>query len=616
MPQDVTTGLDGLDEEQRPLVDPAEVAEVQAIMHALVKCGRSFKLYARNNEMLLKFVNDLFEKLTVFLEEKDSLTLTIRPWEFLYGGETVYENDDRSDSFSWKLYKDGVRQLNVFPGLDKKELNDFLDIISTNFDSMDMADEDIVTMLWKHDFNRITYIVVETFTDDIGDDDKQELEMEIDNLVNLVRSDQPPEQAIKAARLSPDDIVAFKRQREEENFEVPDFDDSAAAHVFQVTEGEFARIQKEIEFMESGVGVDQVVNLLFDLIEFEENAADCSLMLDVLLSVYDSYLISGEIKKINAILKRLRYLEKPEYAPKFRFRGAVGKFFQHVAAQDRVEQLLLHLNNQTMKGTTGDLFSFLSMQDQIIVPNVLNHLGEVQAVQSRRLIVDAMILLAKGEIALFANRLSDERWYVVSDMLYALGKIANDKALPHIVGAFKNAHPRVRQEVISSLRKYHNEDIRNMMLRALDDDDSQVRSLALRHLANARDGAAVKSIAERMKDKSFVDRPVEEKKRHFTALAMIGGTQLIPFFREQLTARGVLNKLHLDEMRAGAAAALGIVGSPEALAILQSGAASSNKAIREACEQTLQRLGKLPDPAAQGQPQGGQPQGDQGADGG
>src|SRR5687768_10634187 len=141
-------------------VSPTELAEVKAVMNSLAKTGRSFKLYSRNNEIIVKFTSELYDKLTAFLEKRDSIVLMIRPHQFLYANEPVYENDDRQESFSFKLYKDGVRQLSFYQGLDKRELIDFIDIISTNFDSPQYFDDDIVTLLWKHSFDKISYVVV------------------------------------------------------------------------------------------------------------------------------------------------------------------------------------------------------------------------------------------------------------------------------------------------------------------------------------------------------------------------------------------------------------------------------------------------------------------------
>ena len=585
-------------------VSPAEIAEVKSIMAAFAKTGRSFKLYSRNNEVIIKFIGDLYDKMTEFLEKRDSLVFTIRPHEFLYSGEPVYENDDRQESFAFKLYKDGVRQLSFYQGLDKRELVDFIDIIATNFDRMDFVDDDIVTLLWKHDFDKLSYVVVETFGEDVSDDDRTEYENNIDAIVNLVRSDTPPENAIKAARLSMDDVIVFQRQKEEKDDELlsaPPFTPSSASNIFSVSEAEFGRVNAELQAMETASNVDDVVEVVFEIFEQEDKLEDVNELTEVILQLIDTYLLSGDLRRVNALMKRLRFLERPEYAPNFKFRAVVGQLFGKLADANRLQQVFVHLNNNSIKGAQGDIFTYFSLQDQRVIPVALDLLGEIQAVQTRRLVVDSMILLAKGRPELFANRLKSDKWFIVTDMLYALGKMGGEKALPYLLETFKtNSHPRVRQEVIASMRKFHNPEIRDMMMNALSDADPQVRTLALRHLANARDTSVVSVLTQKMNAKEFADSPIEEKKRYFTALAMIGGNQLTPFFRDQLTARGLLNKVHLDEMRAGAAAALGIVGSPEAISVLESGVQSTNKAIRESCVEVLKKLGRIQDEPAGG----------------
>jgi hypothetical protein len=584
-------------------VSEAELAEVRAIMASFAKTGRSFKLYSRNNEMIIKFMGELYDRITAFLEKRESIVFTIRPHQFLYSGQPVYENDDRQESFAFKLYKDGVRQVSFYQGLDKRELVDLVDIVSTNFDKMEYIDDDIVTLLWKHDFDKISYVVVEAFGEDVSEDEKADYETNIDAIVNLVRSDTPPENAIKAARLSMDDVIVLQRQKEEREDELlsaPPFTPSSAANIFAVGEPEFARINSELQAMETASNVDDVVEVVFEIFEQEDKLEEINELVEVLLQLIDTYLISGDLRRVNALMKRLRFLERPEYAPNFRFRGVIASIFTKLADPNRLQQVFVHLNANSIKGAQGDVFTYFSLQDQRVIPVALDLLAEIQAVQTRRLVVDSMILLSKGRPELFANRLNSDKWFVVTDMLYALGKMGGEKALPYLLDTFQtNQHPRVRQEVIASMRKFHNPQIRQMMLEALNDADPQVRTLALRHLANARDASVVTVLADRMKTKEFPETPLEEKKRYFTALAMIGGGQLVPFFRDHLTTRGLLNKQHLDEMRAGAAAALGIVGSPEAVQILEAGMASTNKAIRDSCVEVLKKLGRITDPPAE-----------------
>lgn len=592
------------DEEEDPQasVSPAELAEVKAIMASFAKTGRSFKLYSKNNEMIVKFIGELYDKLTAFLEKRDSIVFAIRPTAFLYSGESVYENDDRSESFAFKLYKDGVRQLAFYQGLDKREMVDIIDIISTNFDSFQYADEDIVTLLWKHDFDKISYVVVEAFAEDVSEDEKQDYKANVDAIVNLVKTDIPPENAIKSARLSVDDII-IAQQREEKDDDLlsaPPFTPSTAANIFAISETEFSRIAAELQAMETQSSVDDMVEVVFEIFEQEDKVEDMNDLVEVVLQLLDTYIISGDLRRVNALLKRLRFLEKPEYAPNFRFRGIISQIFAKLSDANRMQQVMVHLNNNTIKGAQGDVFTYFSLQDPRVVPVALDLMAEIQAVQTRRLVVDSMILLAKGRPEHFAARLKNDKWFIVTDMLYALGKMGGDKALPYLLETFANTtHPRVRQEVISALRKYNTPQVKEMMIAGLDDADPQVRQLALRHLANARDQSVIPLLSDRMNKKEFADAALEEKKRYFTALAMIGGDKLVPFFRDHLTTRGLLNKIHLDEMRAGAAAALGIVGNPEAIQILESGMQSTNKAIRESCTEVLRKLGRIQDGAAQ-----------------
>src|SRR5687767_3367992 len=326
-----------LENDTQATVSPAELAEVKNVMNSLAKTGRSFKLYSRNNEIIVKFTSELYDKLTAFLEKRDSIVLMIRPHQFLYANEPVYENDDRQESFSFKLYKDGVRQLSFYQGLDKRELIDFIDIISTNFDSPQYFDDDIVTLLWKHSFDKISYVVVETFGEEVTDDERQDYETNLDSIVNLVKTDKPPENAVKAARLSVEDVMIFQRQKEEEVFEAPPFTPSTAANIFAVSEAEFARIGAELQALETQSSIDDMVEVVFEIFESEEKIEDVNDLIEVVLQVMDTYLLAGDLRRVNALMKRLRFLEKPEYAPNFRFRGVIAQVFVRLAEANRLQ---------------------------------------------------------------------------------------------------------------------------------------------------------------------------------------------------------------------------------------------------------------------------------------
>lgn len=76
----------------------------------------------------------------------------------------------------------------------------------------------------------------------------------------------------------------------------------------------------------------------------------------------------------------------------------------------------------------------------------------------------------------------------------------------------------------------------------------------------------------------------------YDALGAAHSNQALPVLRAHLERPGLFTGKKSDEMRGGAARALALIGTPEALAILHAGDSSRNTAIRDACQRAQQAV--------------------------
>ena len=87
--------------------------EVAQILYDLAKTARSFGFYARNNKAIARFLTDLFDALTEFLDREGTLWLGVAADRFMFQGEVVYFNADREAGLPFRLYRDGVRMISI-----------------------------------------------------------------------------------------------------------------------------------------------------------------------------------------------------------------------------------------------------------------------------------------------------------------------------------------------------------------------------------------------------------------------------------------------------------------------------------------------------------------------
>ena len=130
------------------------------LIRLLVKAQKALRLYQANNAMAHRLEKELYAKLFAHLEEEGAFELTVQEFKLFLGEEVLYESNDRNDSLSFTLFRDGVRKLSFHPGLEDEELHSFLTCLNrVGVHSNDQ--DDLVTLFWEQDFKSIKYYAIE-----------------------------------------------------------------------------------------------------------------------------------------------------------------------------------------------------------------------------------------------------------------------------------------------------------------------------------------------------------------------------------------------------------------------------------------------------------------------
>ena len=127
------------------------IAQVRALFVVLGKALRAFQLYDENNPVRKRFVTNLREAFEQLWEEVEGLNLSIEDHRILLVGEEIYENSSRSDSLSFLLYKDGIRDITFLPGVEGGELDKILGVLQRAKGLKSAEADDLLTMLWEQD---------------------------------------------------------------------------------------------------------------------------------------------------------------------------------------------------------------------------------------------------------------------------------------------------------------------------------------------------------------------------------------------------------------------------------------------------------------------------------
>ena len=145
-----------------------ELKAVKDVVQALLKSKKMLRMYPQNNPIYIKTLEDNYSRFRDFFMYNNQLVLKIRQNDIYYDSEQVYSNPEKEDNLALFFFKDGLREITFKKGLTQDEMEDFLGIISMDFDR-EGVDDDIVTLFWERDFQNIQYVVDEAFLADEDD---------------------------------------------------------------------------------------------------------------------------------------------------------------------------------------------------------------------------------------------------------------------------------------------------------------------------------------------------------------------------------------------------------------------------------------------------------------
>lgn len=167
-PVDPGLELENLDEEGPRLGGTPRGQAANAAVLALSRACRSFVLYDPTNEAIRKFLSNLQTKMQAALEGFGDLTLVVRPFELLLEQEVIYLERDRERSLAFRLYKDGVRKLQIDSRVTWAELLKLLEVMSVRTSVSAAQEDDLITLLRKSSFHYIHFEAAESYKLDDG----------------------------------------------------------------------------------------------------------------------------------------------------------------------------------------------------------------------------------------------------------------------------------------------------------------------------------------------------------------------------------------------------------------------------------------------------------------
>lgn len=579
-------------------IDPVELNKVKMIFKYFDTAFSTLKLYPPGNPSIEKSVGIFSGKLKEFLYEHKEFRIGIKEFDFTYKDEIAFQDEEKKRSLPFFLFKDGMRELTFYKGLEDKELQFFLDTLKEAID-LPPEESDAVGLLWEKDFINIRYYAIDEFLDlNIGGSEKS-LDFEIDPQKFSegkldMKSDDYAESKDKS------DMLVFGPQEEKEKGEGEgDMEGSvgADARIPTIKKEDLPEIEKLIA-QDKQVSVSaELVALLFEILYYEENLDRFSDVLKILEKYFHDIVHKADFPQALASIQNLHELKETLLEKSPDKVSLLDKVMKN-ATDERYMSLLKKLYLEEKVKDLDSFFNYL----EFLGPGAVSVVGMVwenpKGPVHKQRALDILREAGKRDIGALMYMAKGSNVALTLEVIALLETVSDLKDLHFLKDFIQHPNKEIRLEIIRILGVAANEEANKILVQFLTDEDIEVRAFAAENLKYVGDKETFDYIVDLAVDKEFRKRTKVEKKALLSFLASAQKEVVYDLYRSILKKWKLFSAHSHNETRIAVVSALEKVATPEARRVLEEGTRVFGKSVREACTLALSRMdsGKKPPP--------------------
>ena len=545
-----------------PPFDPAIVSE---LLTTFGKAVRAHQLYLPNNPMHARAIDAAKSTFGALWNETDSLSLQVTDSDLRWEGRPMLTEPDRtSDSIPWMLYKDGLRELVFRQGFEESELLVFLTLMQ-RARLASLEDDDLLTLLWEHDFSCLQYKYVE-------------LGSLFGPSVESTRGDVPerivaPEDVESEAQLIASSSVA----------RMDEYDTT----LYFLDEHEIDYLRAEVRKEFSDDMRPHVVASLLDTFEQVPDPTVREEIAGILDNLFLLFLSVTQFRAAAYLIREARVTAGRASEILIGQRQRLLQLSDRLSEKDVLGQLLEALEDTPLRPPQNDLHELLGQLKPGALETILGFVGRSRNSELRTLLESAASKLASTHTSELVRLISNDSQTVAFEAIRRAGAMKTSAAVSALAGVIERATPEMRLLGVAALSEIGSPGALQVLERALLDEDRDIRVATVKVLGMRHHVAALRGIETYLRSKEIREAPLAEKIAFFEAYGLLGGDDGVPMLSEILHNRRILGGREDNELRACAAMALGKVGTDLAMAALQKAMADRDVMVRNAVSRAL-----------------------------
>ena len=544
---------------------PFEPSLIGDLLRAFAKAVRAHQLYLANNPMHARALDAVREAFLVVWRETDSITLTVTESDFRWIGRPFLEEPDRtSDSIPWLFYKDGVRELLFRKGFEGDELLILLSLMQ-RARLASSEDDDLLTLLWEHDFAFLQYKYI-----DIG-----------------MLSGSP----LDAGRVELPDKIAAPGEVEAEahllaSSSITKMDDYDATLYF-LDDHEIGYLRDEIRRDFAMDLREPVVASLLDTYEQETDAAVREEIAGILDSLFLLFLSLTQFRTAANLIREAAITADRASEILLGQRQRLLQLVDRLSEKDVFEQLLETLEESQLRPPQTDLQGLFAQLRPNALETLLAWLGRSRNSELRILLESAGSKLAASHTSELVRLISSPDSVVAFEAIRRAGALKSNVAVSALAGRIEHGEAEMRLACVAALSDIGSPGALQVLERALSDEDRDIRIATVKVLGSRGHRAALRVIETHLKDRQLRDSTLAEKMAFFDTYGSLCGDDGVQLLSDILNTRRIISGREDGELRACAAMALGKIGTDLAMQALQKALADRDVVVRNAVSRAV-----------------------------
>jgi HEAT repeats len=543
-------------------------SQVSELLQAMVKALRAFQIYMPNNPIYQRAIQNVRNAFTPIWAATEELVLTVGESDLVWEEQVVYRQLAKNESLAWSLYKDGMRSLTIERGAEAEELPRLLATINqARFLPADAGD-DLLTLLWAHEFETIKYHFIDFFGEGGG---------ELPGPSGSAAGDETTAAQRRAQ------IAEEAPQKLKGVVEIDDFDST----LYFLDEAETTYLAGELaeEYQRDVRG--SALNVLFDLVETQPNGNVRDEVLGVIEQLFPNLLNSRDFRSAAAVLRETKVLKERSANLRLEQTQRLDGFVSRLSEAAIVSQLLQSLDEASGLGVDTDAASVLRELRASALEPLVGWLPNLSSEPLRKMLEEVVDRLASNHLAEVQRLLLVPDSPALLGVVALCGRLQLHNAVPGLAQTCSHPDPAVRLAAIQTLAQLGTPGALALLDKAIEDSDRSVRLAAVRGVGSRGYKGALRRIEAVVMGKTLKEIDLTEKMAFFEAYGSIAGANGLKPLSAILLQRGLLKMKERPEVRACAAIALGRIKTAEARELLQRASEDKELVVRNAVSRAL-----------------------------